>query len=355
MVVAAFVAACRAEVLSERTIEFYLEGLNAYRAFVRADDHDLTLADLDLDTGRAWLADFLQRGRKPATVASRARALRVFSHWVVSEDYVRTDPLAKLKVPTIPRTIVETFTTDQMRELVAAAPTPLAITLRIFLDTGVRPNEVTGLRNSDVGDGQLRILGKGDDERSVPYGRTLDAALRRYLTRERPNNPTQPGDPLLLGRGGRPLTDAAIYQGMRRLGEQLHMTGVRVSPNTCRHGFAISFLRNRGNVYALQKILGHSDLAMVRRYAELAEGHVKAEHAFASPLDHLPTRGRRWGSRQATRDRRNGASQQRPPLHGRKADWSTGKPPWYRQQRRECGMRSSEELLSCPPALPPSC
>ncbi len=307
-VVAAFVAACRAEVLSERTIEFYLEGLNAYRTFARADEQPLTLADVHLDIGRAWLADYVERGRKPATVAARARALRVFSHWIVTEDYVRTDPLAKLRVPTIPRTIVETFTTDHMRDLLAGAPVPLAITLRIFLDTGVRLNEATGLRNSDVGDGQLRILGKGDDERSVPYGRTLDAALRRYLTRERPNSLTRPDDPLLLGRDGRPLTDDAIYQGMRRLGTQLRMTGVRVSPHTCRHTFAITFLRNRGNVYALQKILGHTDLAMVRRYAELAEGDVKAEHAFASPLDHLPTVGRRSGSGQAARDRRNGAS-----------------------------------------------
>jgi integrase/recombinase XerC len=198
--VAALVAACRAEVLSERTIEFYLEGMNAYRTFARSDDRDLTLADVDLGIGRAWLADFVEPGCKPATVAVRARALRVFSHWIVTEDYVRSDPLARLKVPTIPRIIVETFTIDQMSGLLAAAPAPLAITLRIFLDTGVRLNEATGLRNSDVGDGQLRILGKGDDERAVPYGRTLDAALRRYLIRERPNNLTRPGDPLLLGR-----------------------------------------------------------------------------------------------------------------------------------------------------------
>jgi hypothetical protein len=62
-VVAAFVAACRAQVLSERTIEFYLEGLNAYRTFAGSNDRDLTLADLDLDVGRAWLADFVERER----------------------------------------------------------------------------------------------------------------------------------------------------------------------------------------------------------------------------------------------------------------------------------------------------
>ncbi len=176
-VAAAFVAACRAAVLSERTIEFYLEGLNSYRVFVGGADRALTLADLDLGRARAWLADFVERGRKPATVAARARALRVFGNWIEAEQYVRTNPLDRLEIPKVPRTIVETFTAGQMTDLLAAAPAPLAITLRIFLDTGVRLNEATGLRIGDVGDGQLRVLGKGGDERAVPYGRTLDAGF----------------------------------------------------------------------------------------------------------------------------------------------------------------------------------
>ncbi|HET9757296.1 MAG TPA: hypothetical protein VFP66_12385, partial [Candidatus Limnocylindrales bacterium] len=137
-VVAAFVAACRAAVLSERTIEFYLEALDAYRVFAGGAAGDLTLADLELDRARAWLADFVERGRKPATVAARARALCVFGNWIEAEQYVRSNPLERLQIPKVPRTIVETFTNDQMTDLLAAAPAPLAITLRIFLDTGVR-------------------------------------------------------------------------------------------------------------------------------------------------------------------------------------------------------------------------
>src|SRR6186997_1374517 len=60
-VVADFVAACRAKDLSPRTIEFYLEGLNSYRAFAGGEDRDLSLADLDLGVARAWLADFVER------------------------------------------------------------------------------------------------------------------------------------------------------------------------------------------------------------------------------------------------------------------------------------------------------
>ena len=111
-VVAAFIAACRAAVLSERTIEFYLEGPDSYRAFAGGDEHDLTLADLDLGR-RPRLAGRLRRAgpqtghrRGPGPSAPRV------SHWIVTEEYVRADPLARLKIPTIPRTIVETFTTS---------------------------------------------------------------------------------------------------------------------------------------------------------------------------------------------------------------------------------------------------
>lgn len=93
--------------------------MNSYRGFVGGEDHDLTLADISLDTSRSWLADFVARGRKPATVVARARALRVFSRWIVTEDYVRTDPLEKLKFPKIPHTIMETFTTDKLTDLFA--------------------------------------------------------------------------------------------------------------------------------------------------------------------------------------------------------------------------------------------
>ena len=148
-VVAAFVAACRAKNLAAQTVEFYLEALDSYRDFAGGDKRDLSLADVELDTARAWLADFVERGRKPATVAARARALRVFGNWIESEQYVRANRLARLQIPKVPKTIVETFTADQMTELLAAAAPPLAITLRIFLDTGVRLNDATGLRISD--------------------------------------------------------------------------------------------------------------------------------------------------------------------------------------------------------------
>jgi len=105
--VAAFVADCRARNLSPRTVEFYLEGLTSFRSFAGGHERPLVLRDLQLDTARAWLADLVRSGRRPATVAARARALRTFSAWALAETYVRTDPLTRLtRGPTSYRTLM---------------------------------------------------------------------------------------------------------------------------------------------------------------------------------------------------------------------------------------------------------
>jgi len=306
-VVAAFVADARARNLSPATISSYLEALDAFRGSLEPRPARQTLAELSLEAARAWVAEYAG-GRKPATVANRVRSLRVFGRWCVDEGYLRSDPLARLRRPLVPRVVIEPFSDTQVLALLGAAPVPLAITLRILFDTGVRISEATGLRVADVRDGYLRVRGKGGHERLVPVGRLLAAALRRYLERERPRA-ERPDEPLLLGRDGRPLTARAVYQAMRRLARAVGVAGVRVSPHTCRHTFAIGFLRNGGSVLALQRILGHRDLAMVRRYAELTDADVVAAHGAASPLDRLAERGSaahgQAASRPATRRRRS--------------------------------------------------
>jgi len=86
---------------------------------------------------------------------------------------------------------------------------------------------------------------------------------------------------------GEPLDRRGIRKRVQARGEQAGITGVRLSPHTLRHTFAINYLRNGGGVFDLQKILGHETLEMSRRYAELADGDVIAKHRIASPADAL--------------------------------------------------------------------
>lgn len=285
-VAAAFLADCRARQLSPHTLEHYQGSIDSYRRFLGAEPADHVVADLAIDRARAWAAS-LAVSRTPASVGDAIAGLKVFSHWLVNEGLIRSDPLAQLRKPRAPAPLIRPFERDQMAVLLRAAPPHLAIVLRLLLDTGLRISEALALRVEDVRDGSIHVRhGKGDRERVVPYGRTFDAALRRYLNRERRFPVRDPHEALFLNTRGDPLMPKAVAQALRRIGLERGINGVRVSPHTFRHTFATEFLRNGGGELALQRALGVADLAMVRRYAEVTSVDLAAAHALASPLDH---------------------------------------------------------------------
>jgi integrase len=135
---------------------------------------------------------------EPATVANRIRSLKVLSSGCVSETYLST-ALDRLRVPLVPETIIATFNDDQVQAMLKLASQPLAMTLQILLDTGLRISETLRLAWDDVLEGVLRVRdGRGGDQRVVPMGQTLDAGIRGYRDRGRPGPRGAGKAPLLL-------------------------------------------------------------------------------------------------------------------------------------------------------------
>ena len=292
-VVDAFVLDCRARNLSPRTVEFYLEGINALRRTLPAPPAEQTMAMLDLEAARNLAAAMGDRVA-PSTAAGRIRALKIFARWCVRERYLGANPLERLATPRVPRTEIACFSDAQVGQLLRSASRELRLALELLLDTGLRISELVALRVGDVRPGMLWVVGKGGHERTVPLGRNAERALRRELERR---GPARSDEALLRQHSGRPQTAAAIALGMRRLAQRLEMSGVRVSPHTCRHTFATAFLVNGGSLLALQQILGHRDLAMVRRYVQLSPAQLVEQQLSASPLD-------RWTSARLLTTRR---------------------------------------------------
>jgi integrase/recombinase XerD len=189
------------------------------------------------------------------------------------------------------------------------------VAVAILADTGIRAGELCGLAVECVREGFLRIQhAKGGRERLAPYGAGTAAELDRYVRRER--SPIRhPDEPLLLQPWGAPLTTHHLGTLTRKIGRRLGIRGVRVSPHTLRHTFAIQWLRNGGGELALQKALRHRSLDMVRVYAELTDVDLLAAHAGASPLD-------RW-RRDGTLGRRQ-AARERPSVLSSSSAWSRG-------------------------------
>lgn len=152
----------------------------------------------------------------------------------------------------------------------------------LLLDTGIRAEELCAIRihQFDRRNQRIKVFGKGAKERFVSISARTHQALWRYLaTRAEATE----GDPLFVVESGRPFKRRRLLQLLQRIGERAGVTGVTV--HRFRHCMAIQYLRNGGDPYTLQRMLGHSTLDMVKRYLGIVQADVEDAHRRASPVD----------------------------------------------------------------------
>ncbi|MHB8958349.1 MAG: tyrosine-type recombinase/integrase [Candidatus Limnocylindrales bacterium] len=281
---------------SRRTIDWYRAYLDDFAGFAERDGGSAVLHHLSAATARRWLlAGQAARVRPlaPNSVAGRVRTLRAFGHWLQRELQLDADPLAGLSPPRVPDVLVPSLTAAQMRALLAAVDGGSEAVVRdraivlLLLDTGIRLGEIVSLSVGDVDlvEGRCRVMGKGSRERVVPLGGRARRALRVSLVSR---GQLSADDPLFVGRRGARLTPRAVQLLVRRLGRAAGFSG-RCSPHVLRHSFARAFLTNGGDVFSLQRILGHSpaSLQVTRRYVRLLDDDLRAVHRRVSPVDRL--------------------------------------------------------------------
>jgi integrase/recombinase XerD len=238
------------------------------------------------------------RGITGHTINCYLRSIRSLFSWLVSENIIAANPFDQVKIPRPPRKIITTFSNFQIQQLLSVIDSSTADGYRDYtiiltlLDTGLRVSELCSLRLSNLRleDGMLKVLGKGNKERLIPVGKNVQRLLWRYISRYRPEPAMPNSDLLFLTMDGRPLTKDRVDKIMTYYGRKAGLAGVRCSPHTLRHTAAVSFLRNGGDVFSLQRMLGHATLEMTRRYCELADIDVKKAHMTASPVDNLAPR-----------------------------------------------------------------
>ena len=281
-----FLAMCRARNLSPNTCEYYRHRLNAFRTYLEADmPPDAVTADVIRD----FLSFELERN-SPTTAQHSYCALRAFFAYLESEGFVSDNPMTRVAKPKRKQSVLPTLSAAQVDALLATCGRDFygvrdkAIILTL-IDCGLRVSELVTLKLDDVDLAQqtLLVLGKGAKERLVPFGGTVKQALMSYITRRGELST----DALFVGHLGEPMTRYAVRWMLRARGRMAGITGVRLSPHTLRHSFAVSYLRAGGDTFSLQKILGHSSLEMSRRYAELADEDVFERHRLCSPADRL--------------------------------------------------------------------
>jgi len=299
-----FRLSCQTEGKSPKTVDWYTCFLNRFHQFLEQNQMLAGVGEIDKNNIRAFIRYLQTEAKIPrngaalsaATVQGYVRTLKAFFSWLEREGYITTNPMAKIPVPRAPTKVIDTFTTEQIGRMTEVCHRSngdgyrnLSIFL-LMLDSGVRVSELTGINMGDVNlvEGSIKIsAGKGARERIVPIGSLVQRSLWKYINHHRPQPLTQMITKLYLNQKGLPLTRNGIQQMLRRWGRRAGLTGVRCSPHTLRHTFAKNYLLNGGDIFSLQKILGHSSLSSVRLYLNLFSGDIKKQHQRFSPIDNL--------------------------------------------------------------------
>ncbi len=274
---ASFARHLRAENLSRRTQETYLESLSQFARYLEIQGMPLEVAHIKREHVEGFLENLLERW-KPATASCRYRGLRVFFEWLREEGEIRESPMARMKPPKVPEQPPKVLREEELKRLLAACAgqsfderRDTAI-LRVFLDTGARLSEIAGLRynleddeNNDVDldQGLLRLLGKGRRWRLVSLGSKAVRALDRYIRlRDRHHAAASPA--LWIGGKGA-FGHTGIRQMVKRRGLEAGIGPIH--PHQLRHSAAHFWLAAGGQETDLMRLMGWRSRSMVQRYA----------------------------------------------------------------------------------------
>lgn len=240
---------------------------------------------------RAWVVELLSSDRAPRTIHRKLSTLKTYFRFLLARGVITQNPMLKVVVPKAGRRLPASLREKDVRRLLEEATFGEdyggqrdRMIVELLYQTGMRRSELIGLRleDLDLAAGQLRVTGKGDKERIIPFGRTLGRRLEAFLVLRAAQFPDAGTSCLLLTDSGRPLYPKLVYNIVRRyLG--LVTTNEKRGPHVLRHSFATHLSEGGADLNAIKSLLGHSSLAATQIYMHNSVERLKRVYEQAHP------------------------------------------------------------------------
>lgn len=240
---------------------------------------------------RQYLGYLQKENYSRKSIARKLASLRLYFKFLCKKGYSNTNPAKSIWTPKLPQKLPTFLYQKEMLELIESPDNTTVLGLRdtaimeIFYSTGIRVSELVGmnLKDMDVESGVIKVLGKGNKERSVPIGFYALSALGKYMTRRYELlKKNQSEDALFLnGKGGR-LTTRGIRFIVNKYVRKMALTK-HISPHTLRHTFATHLLDAGADLRFVQELLGHTSLSTTQIYTHLTKERLKVVYDKTHP------------------------------------------------------------------------
>jgi integrase/recombinase XerD len=287
-----FLVAKRAEALAARTLNDYETHFGYFYEFLEGD---MKAEDISVDLLREYVAYMINdRGLKPMTVNLRVRTSRAFMRFCYNESYIDPPVHESIKAVKAPEDRIQALTPSEMKVLLSVIDETFyagyrdKVMVYALLDTMVRISELLAVKRGNVdlkaGSIQLEAIDtKTRKARIVPLSSQTIKLLAQYMVETSDFNSKF----LFLTNDGRQMSANTFRRNMQEYLVKALIRNKRVSPHSLRHTGALLYIMNDGDPFSLQKILGHTDMSMVRKYIQMTESDVKRQHNTFSPLNRL--------------------------------------------------------------------
>ena len=275
---------------SPQTVQTYEESLRELELYIAFREDGLSLGTVDTDLIRDWMESLMDRGNNASTINKKLSALRSFFRFALRRGLVEKDPAHALAGLKKSKPLPQFLREGEMDRLLDGMEwgedykDVRARTLLLLLyETGLRRSELAGLNDGDIDFGvcQLKVTGKRNKQRIVPFGAELAEALKGYMDM-RNEQLRLDGDALFLNDKGHRMTGQQVYAIVRK-----HLTGAtslkKRSPHVLRHTFATAMLNNGAGLESIKNLLGHESVSTTEIYAHTTFEQLKRVYKEAHP------------------------------------------------------------------------
>ncbi len=274
------------------TVEAYAKDLSEFQNFLEAQNPDCLWATVDTSDVREWIIYLLDEQKlSEASVNRKLSAMRTFYRYLRRMGWVDINPMERVVAPKkkhpLPQFVRESEM-DRLLELTAEDRSFVGIRNRLilmmFYETGVRRAELLGMTDAsvDLVSKQVKVTGKRNKQRIVPFGSELEEELKAYMNSRKEAVPMDSYPTLFVTEKGTPMSQGQVAKVVKDNLSKVTTIPKR-SPHVLRHSFATAMLNNNADLTSIQKLLGHESVATTEIYTHVSFEELKNVYKNAHP------------------------------------------------------------------------